>query len=187
MELLGWFDLDAAAAPIGPAGGQSMPLVQQVLLYLVVLAGVVLSESVAMAGRGGPIQIDLRRPWLAVACIIALVVFPAVWRQIGALPDSSLLVQLGVAAQGGVFWGVVLAGAEKRRGSWPATGSGVAAGGELRLAGIASGMDADQHDRGQREGGDTQRDRHPRSKLEHARSGEAIDDERSGDEEADRP
>ena len=76
-------------------------------------SGVVLSEAVAMARTGGPIRIELGRTWLVVACLVALVVFPAVWREIGALAEATLLVQMGVAAQGGVFWGVVLAGAEK--------------------------------------------------------------------------
>jgi len=111
--LLGWFDLSGATAPIGPAGGPEMPLVQQVLLYLVVVAGVILSEAVAMARSGGPISIELSRPWLLVACLVALVVFPAVWREIGAMGEAGLLVQMGMAAQGGVFWGVVMAGAEK--------------------------------------------------------------------------
>jgi hypothetical protein len=111
--MLEWFDLGGSSMPIGPAGGTAMPLVQQVVLYLVVVAGVVLSEAVAMARSGSPIRIELGRPWLLVACLIALVVFPAVWREIGALDEASLLVQMGVAAQGGVFWGVIMAGAEK--------------------------------------------------------------------------
>ena len=36
--------------------------------------------------------------------------------------EAAVLVQMGVAAQGGVFWGVVMAGAEK------GVGAGVAAG-----------------------------------------------------------
>ena len=113
MLLLDWFDLNGTAAPIGPAAGPTLSVVEQVLLYLVVVAGVVLSEAVAMARTGTPIRVELSRPWLAVACLIALVVFPAVWREIGAMVEASLLVQMGVAAQGGVFWGVVMAGAEK--------------------------------------------------------------------------
>ena len=112
-ELLRWFDLSGSGSEFAPASSQEMPLVQQVLLYLVVVLGVVLSEAVAMARTGGPIRIELNRPWLAVACLVALVIFPAVWREIGATVESSLLVQMGLAAQGGVFWGVVLAGAEK--------------------------------------------------------------------------
>ena len=94
-----------------------MSLFEQLLLYLVVVVGVVLSEAVAMARTGGPIRIELGRPWLLVAALVALVVFPAVWREIGAMDEASLLVQMGVAAQGGVFWGVVVAGAEKGVGS----------------------------------------------------------------------
>ena len=114
MELLlDWFDLGASSARISPASGTEMPFAQQALLYLVVVSGVVLSEAVAMARTGGPIRIELGRPWLLVACLVALVVFPAVWREIGAMDEATLLVQMGVAAQGGVFWGVVMAGAEK--------------------------------------------------------------------------
>ena len=111
--LLGWFDLSGNSSDFGPAGSQDVPIVWQILLYLVVVLGVVLSEAVAMARTGGPIRIELSRPWLLVACLVALVVFPAVWREIGAMAESSALVQAGMAAQGGVFWGVVMAGAEK--------------------------------------------------------------------------
>lgn len=111
--LLDWFNLSGSSAPIGPAGDGGMPLPQQVLLYLVVVLGVVLSEAVAMARHGTRIRIELNRPWLLVACVVALVVFPSVWREIGAMAETSLLVQIGMAAQGGVFWGVVMAGAEK--------------------------------------------------------------------------
>ena len=114
MELIaGWFDLSGADRPLGPASGADMSLVHQTLLYLVVVLGVVLAEAVAMARRGAPVRIELNRSWLIVASIVALVVFPAVWREIGALDEASLLVQMGMAAQGGVFWGVVMAGAEK--------------------------------------------------------------------------
>jgi hypothetical protein len=115
MELmLGWFDLGATSPPIGPAAGDSIPLFRQLLLYGFVLAGVLLSESVAMARRGGPIHIELSPPWVLVASAIALIVFPAVWRDIGSMAEASLIMQSGVAAQGGVFWGVVMAGAEKQ-------------------------------------------------------------------------
>ena len=118
MELvLGWFDLNESVSGIGPAASGGMPPVQQVLLYLVVVLGVVLSEAVAMARAGGPVRVELSRPWLLVACVIALVVFPAVWHEIGAMDEASLLVQMGMAAQGGVFWGVIMAGAEKGVGS----------------------------------------------------------------------
>ena len=111
--LLGWFDLSASSSDFGPAGAGQVSLIQQALLYLVVVLGVVLSEAVAMARTGGPIRIELSRPWLVVASLVALVVFPAVWREIGAMAETSPLVQMGMAAQGGVFWGVVMAGAEK--------------------------------------------------------------------------
>ena len=114
--LLGWFDLSGSSAPFGPASDEAMPLVQQVLLYAVVVLGVVLSEAIAMARSGDPIRIELSRPCLVVASVVALVVFPAVWREIGAMADTSVLVQMGMAAQGGVFWGVVMAGAEKGAG-----------------------------------------------------------------------
>jgi polyferredoxin len=110
---LGWFDLNGSDVDLGPAASTQLGVAQQALLYLVVVLGVVLSEAVAMARKGGPIRIELNRAWLVVACLVALVVFPAVWREIGSMAETSLLVQMGVAAQGGVFWGVIMAGAEK--------------------------------------------------------------------------
>ena len=115
--MLGWFDLSVSGADFRPAGSQEVSPFQQILLYFVVVLGVVLSEAVAMARTGGPIRIVLNRPWLVVASVVALIVFPAVWREIGAMAETSLLVQMGMAAQGGVFWGVVVAGAEKGVGA----------------------------------------------------------------------
>lgn len=112
--VLGWFDLRAPSGPMGVAAESGMAAWEQLVLYGVVVLGVLLSEGVAMAHRGGPIDVDLSWTWVAIACIVALVVFPAVWRDLGVDRDASLLVQMGFAAQGGVFWGVLMAGAEKR-------------------------------------------------------------------------
>lgn len=111
--LLSWFDLNGPLPELGPASGVPLSTFDQAVLYAVVVAGVLLAEAVAMARKGRPVAIDLSLPWVAVACIVALVVFPAVWRAIGDMEETSLLVRMGVAAQGGVFWGVVMAGAEK--------------------------------------------------------------------------
>ena len=146
MLPLDWFDLNGSTAPIGPAATAALSLPEQVLLYVVVVAGVVLSEGVAMARRGAVIRIELSRPWLAVACVIALVVFPAVWREIGAMGEASLLVQMGVAAQGGVFWGVILAGAEKGMAAAEkdvADGDASREADESRQAGVPPGVSAD--------------------------------------------
>ena len=113
-QLLGWFDLNASGPPLGPAAEGGISAGVQLLLYGFVVVGVLLSESIAMARRGGPIRIELTWPWVVVASVIALVVFPAVWRDIGAMAEANLVVQLGVATQGGVFWGVIMAGAEKQ-------------------------------------------------------------------------
>ncbi len=109
-----WFDLGGGNLPLGPASDAEIPFFQQLLLYLVVVAGVLLSEAVAMARHRRPISLDLSWPWVLTASLIALVVFPAVWREIGVMAETSLLVQLGLAAQGGVFWGVLMAGVEKQ-------------------------------------------------------------------------
>jgi hypothetical protein len=111
---IGWFDLGGSGGPLGPAGEGGIATWEQLLLYGVVVLGVLLSESVAMARRGGPIRVDLSWTWVLVASVVALVVFPAVWRDLGVGAETSLLVQMGLAAQGGVFWGVLMAGAEKQ-------------------------------------------------------------------------
>jgi hypothetical protein len=112
--IVGWFDLGATGSGITVAGEPDMPLLQQLLLYGIVVLGVLFSEIVAMARRGGPLRLQLDPVWVATACIIALVVFPAVWRDLEVSAQSSPLAQAGLAAQGGVFWGVLMAGAEKR-------------------------------------------------------------------------
>ncbi len=114
--LIGWFDLNAPQSPIAPAGGSGIPAWQQLLLYAVVVLGVLFSEAVAMARKGRPIQVELSWRWVVIASLIALVVFPAIWRDLDMTADRSLLVQMGLAAQGGVFWGVLMAGAEKQVG-----------------------------------------------------------------------
>lgn len=115
MDLLfSWFDLDGQVRGFSPASDSGMGLGLQLLLYAVVVAGVLLAESVAMARRGGPFSLRLSWPWVATASLIALVVFPAVWREIETMADAALLVQMGLAAQGGTFWGVLMAGAEKQ-------------------------------------------------------------------------
>lgn len=116
METLaGWFDLDAGAGAgvVGPLGESGISVPEQVLLYGLVVAGVLLSESVAMAREGRAVSLDLDWPWVGTACLIALIIFPAVWRNIGAMPDAGLITQMGIAAQGGAFWGMLMAGVQK--------------------------------------------------------------------------
>ena len=84
MDVLAWFDLSAGSAPIGPAGGAEMPLVQQVLLYLVVVVGVVLSEAVAMARTVGPSPSTSTGPGCSSPASWPWSCSPAVWREIGS-------------------------------------------------------------------------------------------------------
>ena len=111
--ILSWFDL-AGGATIRPEGQADVSVWHEALLYGVVIMGVLLARSIAMARAGAEVSVQLSWPWVVTAAAIALVVFPAVWRDIGATPGAPLFVQLGLAAQGGAFWGVLLAGAEKR-------------------------------------------------------------------------
>ena len=111
--ILSWFDL-AGGPAIRPQGQADVSVWQEALLYGVVILGVLLARSIAMARAGAEVSVQISWPWLLTASAIALVVFPAVWRDIGANPGTPLFVQLGLAAQGGAFWGVLVAGAEKR-------------------------------------------------------------------------
>jgi hypothetical protein len=114
--ILGWFDLNPTIGGdvIVAAGGAAISPLEQAVLYGLVVAGVLLSESIAVARKGQAISLDLRWSWVATACLIALIVFPAVWRSIGSMPDAGLIVQMGLAAQGGAFWGVLMAGVQKQ-------------------------------------------------------------------------
>jgi len=92
---------------------QEMPVWEQIILYLVVVLGIILSSAVAKARAGQVIELSLNWPLVAVGAFIALVIFPAVWTAIGARADSPLLVRMGIAAQNGTFWSVLMTAAEK--------------------------------------------------------------------------
>jgi len=90
-----------------------MPVWEQALMFITVVAAVILSAGVAQAREGSAITLDLSWAWVLVASLIALMAFPAVWKNLGSRADSPLIVRMGLAAQGGAFWAILLTAAEK--------------------------------------------------------------------------
>ena len=114
---MGYFDLSNDANSIATRESAApMPVWEQVLMFAVVVIGVILSAGVAQARAGEPITLNLNWPWVLIASFIALLVFPSVWKSVGARADSPLLVRMGLAAQGGAFWAVLMTAAEKATG-----------------------------------------------------------------------
>jgi hypothetical protein len=111
---MGYFDLSNESGDLATASSAAeMPLWEQVLLYLTVFVAVVFSKGVAQARAGQAITLDLNWIWLGIAALIALIVFPAVWKSLGSRADAPILVRMGVAAQGGAFWAILVTAAEK--------------------------------------------------------------------------
>lgn len=111
------FSLNRTGAPAAEvAANQQMPLWRQLLLFATVAVGVILSKGIAQARAGQVISFDFNIAWLLVAGLIALMTFATIWKNIGADPDATLLVQMSVAAQGGAFWAVLLTAVEKAAG-----------------------------------------------------------------------
>jgi|ERR1700674_3502364 len=113
---MNYFDLSTGAGGDGGGGGGGDPSVaEQVLLYAIVVVGVILSATVAQAQKGKPLTLDLNWPWVIVAAFIALITFPAVWQTLST-STAPLLVKMGLAAQGGAFWSVLVSAAQKATG-----------------------------------------------------------------------
>ncbi len=92
-----YFDLsNRADTPATTSTAEEMPVWEQVLMYFIVVAAVILSAGVAQAREGTPITLDLGWPWVLVAALIALMAFPAVWKSLGSRADSPLLVRIGI-------------------------------------------------------------------------------------------
>jgi hypothetical protein len=108
-----YFDLSTDSGGGGGGGGPSVG--EQVLLYAVVVVGVIFSAAVTQAQKGQALTLDLSWPWVAVAAFIALITFPAVWQSLST-STAPLLVRMGLAAQGGAFWSVLVSAAQKAAG-----------------------------------------------------------------------
>lgn len=104
---------DASDVSTQRALATEMPLWRQLLLYGTVAVGVIISKGIAQARAGEVMSLDFSLPWLLIAGFLALMTFATIWKQIGADPNATLLVQMSVAAQGGAFWAILLTAVEK--------------------------------------------------------------------------
>ncbi len=93
------------AAP--PKKGDVIPLWKQIVFYLSTLIGVLFSSAVIQYQAGKLDSLNITLTAIILSAIIALVIIPNFYAKV-IKPDAAFLVQLGLFAQHGVFWSVLL-------------------------------------------------------------------------------
>lgn len=103
-----------------PQAGKPIPISQQlplpkmtgwrqILLYLMVALGVFASPFLT-SFKAGKLQNFTFDPWqIALCLIIALVVAPYAFEKLKVHPDASLIMQMGLFTQQGIFWAILIA------------------------------------------------------------------------------
>jgi len=86
---------------------------QQVLMYFCLFAGVLMSKAIDQFQRGQSVNLALDKTALVVSAAIALVLVPKVYELLRVYPKASLLLQVSLFFQTGVFWNVIIDAAAK--------------------------------------------------------------------------
>lgn len=86
---------------------------QQVLMYLCLFAGVLLSKAINQFQKGESVDLSLNMGALILSAAIALVLVPKVYELLRVYPKASLLLQISLFFQTGVFWNVIIDAAAK--------------------------------------------------------------------------
>ena len=81
---------------------------KQVLMYIFLFAGVVLSKAINQFQKGESVDLGLNMGALVVSAAIALILIPKVYEILRVYPKAPLLLQLSLFFQTGVFWNVVI-------------------------------------------------------------------------------
>jgi hypothetical protein len=97
---------DGAAAP-------RISIVEQLLMYLGIVAGVLFSSAVSQFKTGESISLKFTVGMIVVSLVVAFVILPATFEKLSVKLDSPLLVRVGLFVQHGVFWNVVFAAVGK--------------------------------------------------------------------------
>jgi len=109
-----WFDLSNRPNSVATRSATAvMPLVEQVLVYLATVVGVVFANVVAAAQKGQVSLPAISPAVVAIAFVVSLILMPYVWAKIGGRADANLFVRLGYGAESGVFWTTIVAGVGK--------------------------------------------------------------------------
>lgn len=90
-----------------------MSAVQQVLMYLGLFAGVLMSKAIEQFQKGESVNLSLDKSVLIVSAAIALVLVPKVYELLRVYPKASPLLQVSLFFQTGVFWNVIIDAAAK--------------------------------------------------------------------------
>lgn len=91
----------------------SMSAGEQVLMYLGIFLGVLLSSAVMQYQKGQLKSLHLNLLSVLMAGLIAFLIVPSVFEKLRMTPESPLLVRFGFFVQQGVFWQVILEGFSK--------------------------------------------------------------------------
>jgi hypothetical protein len=107
---LDYFDLNKK--PAGSLKAQitekdKMSVLDQIVMYIGVLIGIVLSPTINNYAEGKPILFSLNVPLLLVSAAIALIIIPYVYKKIDVDPSAPFIVKLGLFVQNGVFWQLI--------------------------------------------------------------------------------
>lgn len=86
---------------------------QQILMYLCLFAGVLLSKAINQFQKGEGVDLSLNMGALILSAAIALVLVPKVYELLRVYPKASLLLQISLFFQTGVFWNVIIDAAAK--------------------------------------------------------------------------
>jgi hypothetical protein len=84
-----------------------LSLVSQVLMYLGIFIGILLSTAVTHF-RSGNADITITLGEVVVSAVIALVIIPVVYEKLQLNPEAPFIVQFGLFVQHGVFWHVLI-------------------------------------------------------------------------------
>ncbi len=87
---------------------KKMPWWEQILLYMGMLIGVILSSVVTEYMSGNAVELKTSISVLIISAVIALVVIPKAFEYLKFTPDMPLIGRLGLFVQYGVFWNVLL-------------------------------------------------------------------------------
>jgi hypothetical protein len=107
------------AAPLGSATGaftqtilpqapaNQIPIMEQILMYIGTVLGVVFSSAAMQFSAGKLDRIAIRAPAVIVAMVVAFVIIPVTFEKLNVKADAPLLVRFGLFVQHGVFWQVL--------------------------------------------------------------------------------
>jgi hypothetical protein len=102
--------LESIAPPpfTGPSPATEPPIAlwKQVVFYLGLMIGILLSSAVMQFQSGKATTINITITTIVISCVVAFVLMPQVYEK-ALKPEAVFIVQFGLFVQSGVFWSVI--------------------------------------------------------------------------------